>query len=186
MGAPLSFRRSIQLLRRLRRDERGVAAIEFALASTVLFLMLIGAIDLGLAVRHGNQIESAIRAGLQRALIDGTKLQLFSTYENTVEAIVTNSPDLPTGATVNARLECRCVTIAGAVVTETYGTNAGSRDEGVTTGNCAASFCTAPAVMYHFVEIAVTQTHNMLLSWPGIPNPINMDMTKDVKIPVNE
>jgi Flp pilus assembly protein TadG len=174
------------MFKRLGGDRQGVAAVEFALASSVLLLMLVGAIDLGLAVRHGTQIEAAIRAGLQRALIDGTKLQPFATYENTVEAIVTNAPGLPTGATVNAILECRCVTIASGAVTEDFAVNAGTRDEGVTTGNCASSFCTAPAVMYHFVEITLAQTHNMLLGWPGIPDPIDMSMIKDVKIPTNE
>ncbi len=173
-------------LKRLRRDQRGVAAVEFALASSVLLLMMVGAIDMGLAVHHGNQIEAAIRSGLQRALMEGTKLQPFASYENDVEAIVANSPGLPAGATVNAILECRCVTTAGGAVTENYVVNAGTRDEGVLTGNCTSSSCTAPAVMYHFVEFTVTQSHDMLLGWPGIPDPLTMNMEKDVKIPPNE
>jgi hypothetical protein len=99
---------------------------------------------------------------------------------------VQNAPGLPAGATVNANLECRCVTVTGGAVTENYGVNAGSRNAGTTTGNCAASFCAAPQVMHHFVEITVTQTHNMLVDWPGIPNPLTMTMTKDAKVPVNE
>jgi hypothetical protein len=180
------LRNLANLIKRIGHDRQGVAAVEFALASTILFMMLMGAIDLGLAVRHANQIEAAIRAGLQTALLKGTQLQLYSTYEATVETLVANAPGLPAGATVNAKLECRCVTVTGGSVTENFSVNAGSRDAGVTTGNCAASSCTSPAVMYHFVEVTVTQTHNMLVDWPGIPNPINMSMTKDVKIPVNE
>jgi len=175
----------IQKIRGLQNDRRGVAAVEFGLAASLLFFMLVGAVDLGLAVRHGQQMEAALRAGLQRALLEGTNLQPFDNYENTVEAIVENAPGLPSGGVASAILECRCVTISGSTVTENVSVNAGTRDEGVATGHCEASYCTgANEVMYHVVKITLVQSHHLVLNWPGLSTPPNFTMTKDVKVPV--
>jgi len=45
----------IRLLRRLRRDERGVSALEFSILGPVMFSFMLGAIDMGrmLYVRQG-------------------------------------------------------------------------------------------------------------------------------------
>lgn len=171
---------------KLHHDNRGVAAIEFALCSTVLLFLLMGTVDLGFALRHRNQLENAVRDGLQRALIEGTQLQPYDDYEDAVEALVTGAPGLPTtpAPTSDAILECRCVTTSGGSVTEA-GTNSGTIDDGTNTGNCAASACTSPAVMYHFVEITATQQHDFILGLPMVANPTTMTVIKDIKIPVS-
>lgn len=56
----------MRLLRARRRS--GVSSLEFALVVPVLFAMLIGLVDWGLAIDARIQLRSAVRAGAQYAL----------------------------------------------------------------------------------------------------------------------
>lgn len=65
------------LRRRLSRDERGVAMVEFALAASVLVVLLVGVADYGMAVYRKIEVASAARAGMQYALLkdfDGAQI----------------------------------------------------------------------------------------------------------------
>lgn len=53
-----------------RLDDRGAVAVEFALITPVLMLLLVAFIDFGLAFREKMQAETAARAGLQYAVYD--------------------------------------------------------------------------------------------------------------------
>jgi Flp pilus assembly protein TadG len=55
------------IIARLFRDQKGVAAIEFGLVSSVLIILMVMATDLGLAMQHRSQMESAVRALLRPA-----------------------------------------------------------------------------------------------------------------------
>ncbi|HEV8388457.1 MAG TPA: TadE/TadG family type IV pilus assembly protein, partial [Dongiaceae bacterium] len=78
----------------------GVVAIEFGVVASLLIIMLVGATDLGMAMRHRSQMEGASRAGIQEALKGGT----VSAVEDAVRA----STDLPSSpaATVSAVKAC--------------------------------------------------------------------------------
>ena len=52
---------------RLRRDDRGVSAVEFALMLPVFLLVTAGMIDLGRALYQTNTIEKGLRAGAMYA-----------------------------------------------------------------------------------------------------------------------
>ncbi|MCL4368042.1 MAG: pilus assembly protein [Actinobacteria bacterium] len=58
-------------LPRLDRDERGTAALEFSLVSLLVFLLLFGIIDFGLAMNAQLVLVSAAREGARRAAVDG-------------------------------------------------------------------------------------------------------------------
>lgn len=51
------------LMRRFVRDESGVALLEFAILSTVLLLLVFGAIDFGRAMFTANNLAAAARDG---------------------------------------------------------------------------------------------------------------------------
>ena len=55
-------------LRRLARDRRGVAALEFAVVLPVLAATLMSVIDLGRAVEQTLRLEAAARVGAQYAM----------------------------------------------------------------------------------------------------------------------
>ena len=55
------------LLRRLRRCERGVAAVEFGLTAPLLLIVLVPVVDLGIAFAMQQQLQNAAQAGAQYA-----------------------------------------------------------------------------------------------------------------------
>jgi Flp pilus assembly protein TadG len=138
--------------RRLIGDEQGLVAIEFGAVASLLILMLIGATDLGLAARHRSQMEGAVRAGIQEALLGGT--------DAAVESAVSESTDLPSSPepTVSASEVC-------------YDADDVKIDD-----------CADPQVAKGYMEITLEQEHEWLLGMPGLPNPMMLKIKNSVRI----
>jgi len=138
--------------RRLLINEDGVVAIEFGAVASLLILMLIGATDLGLAARHRSQMEGAVRAGIQEALLGGT--------EDAVKSAVSASTDLPSSPapTVTATKVC-------------YDTSDVKLDS-----------CEDPQVAKGYMEITLQQDHKWLLGLPGFSNPITLKLKNSVRV----
>ncbi len=58
-------------LRSVGGDQRGTAAVEFSLVSTLVFLLLFAIIDFGVALNAQLVVVSAAREGARRAAVDG-------------------------------------------------------------------------------------------------------------------
>ena len=56
------------LARKFRRDDKGVAAIEFGLVAPILFFGLLSAVDLGLAINERMEVNHVLRAGAEAAI----------------------------------------------------------------------------------------------------------------------
>ena len=138
--------------RRLITDEQGLVAIEFGAIASLLIIMLIGATDLGLAARHRSQMEGAVRAGIQEALLGGT--------EEAVETAVSESTDLPSDheSTVTATKTC-------------YDADDAELDS-----------CTDPQVAKGYMVIELEQEHKWLLGMPGLPNPMVLTIKNSVRV----
>jgi Flp pilus assembly protein TadG len=98
----------------LRRDTKGVAAIEFAFIAPILFILLVGVVDLGRYFWIGSEVDHAIEAVLRDAsvkknlsvsdLTSQIKTRLASVSKQTfsVSANYTNSTaDTPRLLTIN-------------------------------------------------------------------------------------
>jgi Flp pilus assembly protein TadG len=55
-----------------RRDDRGIALVEFALVLPVLILLIVGVFDLALAVWQSNTLATAVRDGTRYAIVHGS------------------------------------------------------------------------------------------------------------------
>lgn len=99
---------SRQFARHLLRSDDGVVAIEFGVVASLLMIMVIGATDLGLAMRHRSQMEGAVRAGLQEAMNGGT--------ESAVQAAVSASTDLPASPAPSIVATKKCLDVDDAEV----------------------------------------------------------------------
>jgi Flp pilus assembly protein TadG len=90
----------LRLAKRLVSSEEGVVAIEFGIVASILILLTVGATDLGFAMRHRGQLESAVRAGVQKAIAGGTV--------DAVKSAVLASTNLPSSPapTVDAAKKC--------------------------------------------------------------------------------
>ena len=56
------------LARKFRRDDKGVAAVEFGLVAPILFFGLLSAVDLGLAINERMEVNHVLRAGAEAAI----------------------------------------------------------------------------------------------------------------------
>ena len=102
---PKAISRFLRFAERLVASEEGVVAIEFGIVASVLILMTVGATDLGLAARHRGQMESAVRAGIQKAMAGGT--------EDAVKTTVLAATDLPSSPTPTAEAVKKCYDDSG-------------------------------------------------------------------------
>ena len=55
---------------RLHREERGAAAVEFAIVATLFFMLVFGIIDFGFAFHSWNNAVNAAREGARTAAVD--------------------------------------------------------------------------------------------------------------------
>lgn len=141
---------------RLAQDQRGTAAIEFGAIGTLLLMMMVMGTDLGLAMRHKSQMESAVRAGLQRAL-DGTG-DLASVQDATLAASDLPSSPAPTATAVR---QCSCAD--GTVV------------------DCDTGTCVAQEKL-EYIELELVQDHAWLFGIPGLPNPTTFTITRSMRV----
>lgn len=148
----------VQLPWRLIREDAGVVAIEFGIVAMVLVLLLVGGTDLGLAMRHRSQLESAVRAGLQKALNEQNAAM------EDVESAALAASDLPSSpaATASALLSCRCPD--GMVV------------------DCNTSNACGAVPRERFVTLTLTQDHKWLLGVPWLENPMTLSMTRTLQV----
>jgi Flp pilus assembly protein TadG len=97
-----------------RRDEKGVAAIEFAFIGPILFILILGVADLGRYFWIGHEVDHAIEIVLRVAAVNKTlsesdvtsllksRLDNVSDSKLTISTIYTSStPDTPRLLTIN-------------------------------------------------------------------------------------
>ena len=53
---------------KFRRDDKGVAAVEFGLIAPILFFGLLSAVDIGMAVNERMEVNHVLRAGAEAAI----------------------------------------------------------------------------------------------------------------------
>ena len=171
--------------RSLLADDRGIAAIEFAVIAPLFCLLFVAAIDIGSAVYTRFKLDAAVSAGANYALINAANVSatggatlasnIAAIVENGVasgyanEAIVVNNG--PT-ATVSGG------TPSAAGTLSTGGTNAPADSCYCPTGTTTAftwgaaktcgSACAGGAVAGKFVTIVATRTYNPIFSSYGL------------------
>jgi Flp pilus assembly protein TadG len=122
-------------MRRLARNERGTAVVEFALVAPILFLLVFGILDFGRALNYYNQLTQLVGQGARAAVVnqnpDGTgpasgtsiQNQLATTYatggiQNGVTVCITNTSPPAAGqpVTVNATYKFKFIPLIGFIV----------------------------------------------------------------------
>lgn len=131
------------------RNQRGNALIEFALCSTVLFVMVAGITDFGRLFNLANTTAGAASAGIQYAALSPAHYGDFTGIQNAALADTGNYP----GATATASQFCTC-SVGGAQV------------------SCPATCNGSSPETY--VQVTVTIPYRSMFSYPGVPDPINV------------
>jgi Flp pilus assembly protein TadG len=88
------------LLHALSADRKGVAAVEFALVSTLLMAMLGGIADYGLALGAKSRLATAVAQGAQYAFLVGTgvtssQIQTMVQTSSTLVGVIASTPKAP-------------------------------------------------------------------------------------------
>ncbi|ESR26995.1 hypothetical protein N177_0421 [Lutibaculum baratangense AMV1] len=95
-------RRLLRLLKRGRRCDRGMAAVEFAVIAPLLSITLLGVVDVAWLALQRSDMHSAVRTGGQYFMAGGLDL-------SEAEAIIRGSwTQAPENATVTITQFCRC------------------------------------------------------------------------------
>ncbi|WP_114422382.1 TadE/TadG family type IV pilus assembly protein [Nocardioides houyundeii] len=111
-------------IRASRHDERGAAAVEFALIMPILFMLCFGIIDFGYAINRHSVINNASRDAAREASLGGTKAQIVAAANeslgNLAGATVVVSCKKPTGGACGSNYDTDAVSNGWAVVTVKY------------------------------------------------------------------
>ena len=91
-----------------RKDDRGVAAIEFALFAPILAMSLVFLVDLGNYAIQRTDMESALRSGVQYFMNGGSDL------DKAKQVVLASWTSKPANATVVVERFCLCASVEHA------------------------------------------------------------------------
>jgi Flp pilus assembly protein TadG len=135
-----------------RRSEAGTAAIEFALFTPLLLILLTGTVELGFLMYEAMQVNNAVEAGALYAAANGFNAA-------SITSAVTNASVLPTG--LNALTATPAPTQFCGCPSATALSNLGAPP-------CSATACSGrPAGTY--VQVNASLTHTIIIPNPWVP-----------------
>ena len=143
---------------RLRRAEDGVSAIEFALATPFILLLILPLLDLGQAVSEQIRLNLAVQAGAQYA-----SLNLWGSTSSTDIANIVNSATTLSLTNVSATEYCGCPNAGAAPTLYAYPAAPASCDTSYP--SCAGD--SSPAGIY--VQVSAQFTHTSVMPYSALP-----------------
>lgn len=90
------------MTKRIRKNEDGQALVEFALLAPVLFLILFGIIQFGMAFRDSIALTDAVRTGARQATVSRAVADPVATTKNAVANAATDLDTSKLNVTVTA------------------------------------------------------------------------------------
>lgn len=184
-------------LRRGRRgalkDERGSAAVEFAIIAPILGLMLAGVADFGGVIFVKFRMENAVSAGANYAIVNASKVTSTnaSALASKISAVVANSGSASSGTnTVVINNGPSATTSAGSASTAGTAANADSCycpsvvSSTLTWGSAATcgSTCASGGTAGKFITITANRNYSPLFSSYGIVNGSSVTVKVTVQV----
>jgi pilus assembly protein CpaE len=108
------------LASKFRRDDKGVAAMEFGLVAPILFFGLLSAIDLGLAVNERMDVNHVLRAGAEAAINkadDADVLEIMAATGGQNMTVNTNGQGAAGDLSLTVNQYCACPDATEVAVT---------------------------------------------------------------------
>lgn len=136
---------------------RGNTLIEFALSSSVLFLLMFGVIDFSRIFSSACAVQGAARAGTQYGILSPAHYNDFTGMQN---AALANAGS-PSGMSATASQFCAC-SIGG------------------TRQGCPADCASGSPQTY--IEMVVTMPYTTMFNYPGIPHTTNLSASSIVRV----
>ncbi|MGQ0684364.1 TadE/TadG family type IV pilus assembly protein [Bradyrhizobium sp.] len=147
-----------RFFRRAARDTGGAAAVEFGLIVPMLALMVVGIMDVGLAVHRKMQVEHAAQAGAEYAILNGFDASAISS--------AVTSATSATGITADPPPEnfCGCATSAG-VAPLTCGTT-----------------CPGGAAAGTYTTVSAKATYSTIINYTVVPDAYTFGAKSTVRL----
>lgn len=145
--------RIIGLLKSLKKDTRGAAAIEVGLTMIMTTMLLLGTFDLANQFLDQRELEEVARSGVQVALAKPGQAANLALIEQATA--IAAGPGADT-MTISARQYCRCYDAGGALGADTP---------------CAGIVCGDGNIATSYIEVTVSRLNNPLLSYPNVVIP---------------
>jgi Flp pilus assembly protein TadG len=93
-------------------DESGASAVEFAIVASVLFMIMFGTIQFGLAYNRYQGLQAGAREGARLGSVGGTYSQIFQRVKDSVSTIDTSSAISPCSPNPPTTTGIMCVNIS--------------------------------------------------------------------------
>jgi len=138
-------------------SESGNLLIEFALSSSLLFLIMFGIIDYSRIFASACLVRGAARAGTQYGMLSPAHYNDFSGMQNA--ALI--DAGSPAEMTATASQFCAC-SIGGVAV------------------SCPATCSSGSPETY--IQIVVSMPYTTMFSYPGVPSVTNLSATSVVRV----
>jgi Flp pilus assembly protein TadG len=151
-------RRWLGALRTLRRDDRGVSAIEFALSTPFLLALILPLLDLGQAFSEQIRLNLAVQAGAQYA-----SLNLWGGTSSTDIGAIVNAATTLSLSNVSATEYCGCPNASGGPTLYAYPSAPDSC--GSKYPSCAGD--SQPAGVY--VQVSAQLSHTAVVPYSASP-----------------
>lgn len=102
-----------------RRGERGASAVEFAIVMTVLFMVLFGIVQFGVAYNRAQGLEAASREGARAASIGSTNDQILARVRDAQSMFQpADVRIITTPATIGSQRPCQIAGVGGTVTVQ--------------------------------------------------------------------
>ena len=170
LGAKLSWRALRGFLVAGDRAQSGVAAIEFAAVVPFLVLGFVMAMDLGLGIRQGLQVENAAQAGAAYAGLHPDEASLHSCwqsqyfYDNIANAVTSSTSLSNISFTYGPRTVCGCATSTGLV----------HADYGQTCSNGATAGI--------YVVFGISSPYRTIIPYPWLQDTYDLNSKVEVRV----
>ena len=145
-----------------RREEkrRGNAIVEFAVASSAVFLMALGAVDFGRMFYDSIAIAAAAQAGVQRGTFSHLAANETTSIESATAAALTDT----SGASISSEQFCDCPDNPGVAV------------------DCKTARCTGYGLSRMYIHVRVEKDFDVFGPWPGIPEKTEIDLSNWTRV----
>jgi Flp pilus assembly protein TadG len=137
---------------------RGMAAIEFSIVAPLLVLMLVGTVDAGSAIYRKMQVQTAVHAGAQYAMVNGFNSTGITT------AITSASNSSSVSPSPAPQQFCGCPSMSG-----------------IATISCSST-CTGGTTPGSYVTVSAQSTYTTLFRYPLISDQLSLQVQTTVRV----
>lgn len=144
---------------------RGSVTIEGAFVAIILGALLIGIIDFGLAYRRHAQLENAVRAGTQYAMVRRPQQGDVDPIRDAVYETAPFAEGTP-GTGLEVEFYCECPDGAPAQCSAPGG----------------VALCTSGVDRYAFLRVRLSEDYGLIFAYPGVGTSVDLSAEGSVRL----